>query len=94
MLNVTEKAVDALSSSLESSEATDEQSLRLALTPQGEFGLAIDEQREGDQIVKQEERAILVLDGEISAALDGAVLDATDSPEGRRLTLQMPEEGG
>ncbi len=93
MLNVTEKAVGALADSLESSEATDEQSLRLARTPQGEFGLAIDEEREGDQVVKQEERSILVLDEEISTALDGAILDIADSPEGQRLTLRMPGEG-
>lgn len=93
MLNVTEKAVDILANSLEASEASEEQSLRLARTPQGEVGLAIDEERDGDQVVKQEERAILVLDKEISTALDGATLDVSDSPEGQRLTLRMPEEG-
>lgn len=93
MLNVTEKAADALAKSLESSEATDEQSLRLARTPHGEFGLAIDEERDGDQVVKQEERSILVIDEEVSTALDGAILDVADSPEGQRLTLRMPEEG-
>jgi Fe-S cluster assembly iron-binding protein IscA len=93
VLNVTEKAVDILANSLEASEATEEQSLRLARTPQGEVGLAIDEEREGDQVVKQEERAILVLDEEIATVLDGATLDVSDSPEGQRLTLRMPEEG-
>ncbi len=93
MLNVTEKAVDILANSLEASEATEEQTLRLARTSQGEFGLAIDEKQEGDQVVKQEERDILVLDEEISAALEGAILDVAESPEGQRLTLRMPEEG-
>jgi Fe-S cluster assembly iron-binding protein IscA len=93
VLSVTEKAVGALADSLESSEASGEQSLRLARTPQGEFGLAIDEERDGDQVVKLEEKAILVLDEEISTALDGAILDIADSPEGQRLTLRLPEDG-
>ncbi len=93
MINVTEKAVDALANSLDSTEATPEQSLRLALTPQGEYGLAVDEQREGDQVIKQEERPVLLVAEEVSTALDGAVLDVVDSAEGQRLTLKMAEQG-
>lgn len=92
MLSVTDKAVDILAQSLEASEANEGQSLRLARTPQGEFGLAIDEEREGDQVVKHAEKPILVVDQEVSSALDGAVLDVVESPEGQRLTLRMAEE--
>ncbi len=92
MINVTEKAVDALANSLDSTEAAPEQSLRLALTPQGEYGLAIDEQREGDQVIKQEERPVLLVAEEVSTALHGAVLDVVDSAEGQRLTLRMAEQ--
>lgn len=92
MLNVTDKALDVLAKSLDASEATEQQGLRLARTPQGEFGLAIDEEREGDQVVRQEERAVLLVDQEIASALDGATLDVIESPEGTRLTLRMPEE--
>lgn len=92
MLNVTEKARDILAQTLETSEAADEQGLRLARTPQGEFGLAIDEEREGDQVVKQDERPVLFVDQEVSTALDGAILDVDESPEGTRLTLRMPEQ--
>lgn len=92
MLKVTEKVVDVLARSLDASEASDEQGLRLARTPEGEFGLAIDEEREGDQVVKQEERPILFVDQDVASALDGATLDVAESPEGTRLTLRMPEE--
>ncbi len=93
MLNVTDKAVDVLADSLEASEATDQQSLRLTQNERGEYGLAIDEERDGDQVVKQEERAVLVLDADTAQALNGAVLDVVDSPEGQRLALGMAEEG-
>lgn len=92
MINVTEKAVDALAGSLQATEASPEQSLRLARTSQGEYGLAVDEEREGDQVIKQEERAVLLIDEEVSAALNGAVLDVVDSPEGQRLSLRMAEQ--
>lgn len=91
MLNVTEKAVDVLATTLEESDASDEQSLRLARAPEGQFSLAIDEEREGDQVVKQGERPVLLVEDEISRALDGAILDAVGSPAGQRLALRMAE---
>lgn len=93
MISVTEKAVDVLARTLEESDASEDQALRLARAPQGEFGLAIDEERSGDQVVKQAERAVLLVDEEVSAVLDGATLDVVESPEGTRLTLRMPEGG-
>lgn len=92
MITVTDKAVDALAKSLDSSEASDEQSLRLARNQEGEFGLTIDEERSGDQAVKQSEKTILVIDENVSTALDGATLDVVDLPEGQRLTLKMGDE--
>lgn len=91
MINVTEKATEVLASSLQESEASEEQGLRLARTPQGEFGLAVDEERQGDQVVKQGDRPVLFVDSDVSSDLDGATLDAVDSPEGVRLTLRSPE---
>ena len=92
MITVTEKAVDALAESLSSSEASEEQSLRLARSQDGEFGLTIDERRDGDQLVKQEDRTILVIDETVATSLDGATLDVVDLPEGQRLSLRMEEQ--
>ncbi len=91
MLNVTEKAVDVLARSLDASDAGENHGLRLARTPQGEFGLAIDQEREGDQVVKLEERPVLFVGEDVSSDLDGAILDVVESPEGTKLTLRMPE---
>ena len=92
MLSVTEEAVAALAKSLDESEADDEQSLRLSRSPAGEYGLAIDQERDGDQVVRQEERPVLLIDQEVSNQLDGAVLDLIEAPEGIRLTLRMDED--
>ncbi|MEX0801002.1 MAG: hypothetical protein WD379_07295 [Dehalococcoidia bacterium] len=91
MLSVTEKAVDALAQSLDEAEAKDDQSLRLSRSPRGEYGLAIDQERDGDQVVRQKKRPILLIDQEVSNRLDGAVLDLIEAPEGIRLTLRTEE---
>jgi len=92
MLNVSQQAVDVLAETLENSDAGDQQGLRLARTPAGEYGLAVDEQREGDQVVRREDRPVLLVDQEVSASLDGATLEVVELPEGRRLTLRDPEQ--
>jgi len=91
MLSVTEEAREVLAKSLEASEAPENQSLRLERDGQGQFGLAFDEEREGDQVVEHAEKAVLLVAPETSALLDGAVLDVVATPEGKRLTLRMPE---
>jgi iron-sulfur cluster assembly protein len=89
-LSVTEKALDVLANTLEANEVEEGQGLRLARNAMGEFGLAIDEAREGDQVVEKDDKAVLFVDQEVSDSLDGATLDIASSPEGARLTLKMP----
>ncbi|MEX2446697.1 MAG: hypothetical protein WD734_05090 [Dehalococcoidia bacterium] len=93
MLNVTPAAVEQLSEMLERTEAGDSQGIRLAEN-QGELGLRIDEPQEGDQVVAAGERTLLLIDPDLSSALDGATLDAVDMPEGPQLTLVGPEAAG
>lgn len=94
MINVTEKALGMLENSLIANQANEGDALRLARNPEGEFGLALDQEREGDHVVKSEERPVLIVDKGVSDALDGATLDVDESPAGARLTLRMPEQGG
>jgi hypothetical protein len=89
MLIVTGKALDALTTVLDVNETGPEEALRL--TPSaGGFGLVVDEQHEGDQVVSQGERAVLLVEQRISDTLGGAVLDVVESPEGPQLTLRTP----
>lgn len=92
MINVTEKAIDVIAKTLETNNISEDQGLRLARGPEGEFGLAVDQEREGDQVVKQGDRPVLFVEQEISTSLDGATLDVQEAPDGARLTLRMPGE--
>jgi iron-sulfur cluster assembly protein len=92
MIQVTERAADILKDLLEGSPASDDQALRLAQTGPGQFGLQLDEPREGDQVVKKDDRLVLLVEPPVSTALDGATLDITGEQEGAGLTIQMPEE--
>ncbi len=87
MLNVTEKAAASLKDSLELSRRGESDVLRL--TPRAEgLGLALDEEREGDQVVVYEESTVLVIQPDLSQELDGATVDLVDTPEGGRLIIQ------
>lgn len=89
MLNVTEKAAAALHDSLEANREEESQVLRL--TPSGEgLGIALDEEQEGDDVILHEDRKVLVIAPAIAEALDGATIDAVDTPQGHRLVLEPP----
>lgn len=92
MLSVTEQAAEVLAKTLESGDIPDGQGLRLARNAAGEFGLAVDEKRDGDQIVETSDREVLYVDEAVSEAVAGAVLDVTEAPDGVRLALRMPGE--
>jgi Fe-S cluster assembly iron-binding protein IscA len=90
MLSVSERAAGLLRESLEASNTEETQVLRLVRMAEG-LGLAVDEEREGDQVVEHEDKKVLVIEPAISQALDGATIDAVQTPEGERLTIQRPE---
>jgi Fe-S cluster assembly iron-binding protein IscA len=92
MLQVTERALEAIAQSLDVNAAEQEQALRLALTETGQLGLALDNPREGDEVVTKGERPVLLLEPEVSEQVDGAGLDVTEVPGGARLTVRMPGE--
>jgi Fe-S cluster assembly iron-binding protein IscA len=90
VLNVSEKAAELLFASLQASRKEESEVLRLIQTREG-LGLAIDKEGEGDQVVQHDNNKVLVIQPEISQALDGATLDAVETPDGQRLTLQARE---
>jgi Fe-S cluster assembly iron-binding protein IscA len=92
MLNVTDRAVDLLARTLDETEAGDEQGFRIIRTSPGELGLTIDEVKEGDQVIRQEARPVLLVESWISDALDGATLDLSEDQNGASLMLHAPED--
>ena len=88
MLTVTERAAELLG---EIQKDRDEPEKTLRLVKQGEqYELSFDEAQEGDQVVTHQEEAVLLIDAELSTALDGITIDRTDTPQGPRLTMSGP----
>ncbi len=65
--------------------------LRLEPTEEAGLGFVMGEPKEGDQVVEAGGEELLHINGLISQALDGAVLDAVETPEGMSLTLEPPQ---
>lgn len=89
MLEVTDKAIAILDRSLDENKENESDVFRLTRS-NGGFGLVLSEEHEDDQSIQCDDRAVLVMEPEISNALESAVLDAEDTPDGPRLTLRPP----
>jgi Fe-S cluster assembly iron-binding protein IscA len=87
MLEVTERAKQELKKIL--SANTDEPSacLRLTANEQGQLGLSIDVERDGDQAIEHEDSKVLLVEKELADALEGITIDAEDTPEGTKLVV-------
>lgn len=86
MLIVTELARETLSSLLDDVSGPG-LSLRLEVSTRGQLRLAVDEEREGDEVVEHEGTPLLLIGEELAGRLDGAVLDGEETAEGTRLTI-------
>lgn len=85
-LSVTDRAAEALHKTLENVEREPDQVLRLVAESAG-LTLALDEPREGDEVVEYQGDTVMVFEPAIGDRLDGVTLDFAEGPEGGRLTL-------
>jgi Fe-S cluster assembly iron-binding protein IscA len=103
MISVTDRAKDLLYGVLQEAEEQvelpDEEEMGIRLAPanmsenggsqQVELGLGLDRPQEGDQVFEHNGKKILIFDEAVSDLLDGATIDAVDTPEGQRLTISQ-----
>jgi Fe-S cluster assembly iron-binding protein IscA len=94
VITVTDKARETLKELLSSNSDDPEVSLRLVAKPTGQFGLALDKEAEGDQVVEQEGAKVLLIGHELANILGGTTLDVQDTSDGPKLSISQPEEGG
>lgn len=94
MITVTDKARETLKELLLSNGDDPEISLRLVAKPPGQFGLALDREAEGDQVVEQEGTKVLLVGHELANIADGTTLDMQDTPDGPKLSISKQDEGG
>jgi Fe-S cluster assembly iron-binding protein IscA len=90
MIHVTDKASEVLLKGLEANATDETQGLRLTHAAGQGYGLALDAEHEGDQVVECQGRKVLLVEEGLEQQLDGAILDAVESTEGTRLSIQMP----
>jgi Fe-S cluster assembly iron-binding protein IscA len=84
VVTVTERAAKVLREVQEESEV--EQTLRI-VGAQGGYQLAFDEEREGDQVVESEGKAVLLIGSDVAESLGDATIDCEQGPEGVRFFL-------
>ncbi len=91
MLIVSDRALVVMANALEAGQLPEEQVLRLAMGEDGEFGLVLDEARDGDEIISRNEKPVLHIDLKTATSLNGAKLDLAEGSSPVRLSLRLPE---
>lgn len=90
MLAVTAIAKEKLNEALQQKTTETEMIFRIVLSPSQarRVQISLDREREGDQVVKSEEGAkLLLVAPDVASALEGLVLDYKETPLGRGFTL-------
>jgi Fe-S cluster assembly iron-binding protein IscA len=96
MIGVTERAKQELRKMLAANTDEPEACLRLTSNEQGQLGLAIDAERQGDQVVEHDDLKVLVVENDLADSLQGITMDVQDSPEdeGAKLVLSQDPNAG
>ena len=87
MLTVTEGAKQLLKGILTSHSDDPEVAVRLSFNPPSEFGIVLDREAEGDQVVEHQGSKVLLVASELVPVVEGITLDVQDTPEGPKLTM-------
>jgi Fe-S cluster assembly iron-binding protein IscA len=87
MLTITEGAKQLLRETLRENSQDPETGIRLSVKKGGNFGIVLDTEAEGDQVVKHNGAKVLLVSSELATTLKEARLDVHDTDEGPKLFL-------
>lgn len=87
MVTVTESAKQTLKDILTTHSNDPEVGIRLTFNPPGEFGIALDREVEGDQVVEHEGTKALLVAPDLAPMVEGITLDVRETAEGPRLVM-------
>lgn len=87
MVTVTEQAAQELRNILSDTTTKPNQALRLVVRPGGGFGLGLDEEREGDQVLTAGDERILLVATPVAEALGEATIATQETEKGRKLVI-------
>jgi Fe-S cluster assembly iron-binding protein IscA len=95
MIRLTERATEALREMLIANQTPSDQGVKLFPDPSGGIAMTIAPASEGDELVSEENRLLLIVDPEIAGRLDGALLDFTRGADDAepRFELREPPAG-
>ena len=87
MVTVTDQATLVLRATLTKARTQPGQTLRLVLSPDGSFGLGVDQKRVGDQVVIAHGENILLIAPDVAEALDGEKIDIQNTNGSRKIVI-------
>jgi len=87
MVILTDQAAQVLRATLDETRTEPGQALRLLLRPGGGFGLGVDQEREGDQVVTADGEKILLMTPNMAEAVDDVTIDTKNTEEGPKLVI-------
>lgn len=96
MLTVTAQAAAKLKEAIQAQ--TEDPELAIRLVPSAarpnQLDMALDKEKEGDQIVESEGAKVLFVSAELNQALDGMVIDCQETPQGPQFSIaRLAPEG-
>ena len=87
MLKVTQRAKEELKRILSTKVDNPQAGVRLSASGPDKFGLGIDVEKPGDQIVKHKSSKVLLVENELATKLEGQTLDFTGTAEGTKFVF-------
>ncbi len=87
MINITRRARQELKRILSSNVNMPQARLRLIDRGQGNLGLGIDIEMPGDELVKDDDSTLLVVEHGLAVGLKGVTIDVDDTPKGSELVM-------
>ena len=87
MLEVTKRAKEELKRILSAKVDNPQAGVRLSASGQDKFGLGIDVEKPGDQVVKHKSSKVLLVENELATRLEGQTLDFTGTAEGTKFVF-------
>lgn len=91
MITVTEQAAQELKAALAANTTDAKQVFRLDIDS-NECSMRLDWKQDGDEVVENAGKVILVMTPEVGLAFADATIDCVDTPEGACLTIHMGGE--
>jgi Fe-S cluster assembly iron-binding protein IscA len=89
MLTVTAQAASKLKEAIQAQTEDPEVAIRLipSTARPNQLDMALDKEKEGDQVVESEGAKVLFVSSELAQVLDGMVIDCQETPEGVRFSI-------